>query len=745
MRLIAPLREAPATVPALGAVVLMAVWATDQAGYPLTHWAPGGVIVLALLAIALLAAPVRWAEIPVAVRIAVGCLAAYTALSFLSILWAGVPGDAWEGANRTLLYLLVFALFACWPQRGVTAALVLCVWMFALIGVALFALLHVNAAAGSATRLQALLPGGRLVYPAGYVNAAAAQWLMAFWPALLLARSRTLPWWLRGALAGGAVLLAEVALLSQSRGSVYSTAVIVVLVFALLPGRVRTFAVAVPIAAGIAAAAPAVLRVGERLSALEGALQSGVHDVLVRHNVTAAALRAVAAHRVATAARGATTAVHGATAAVLVSALVVAAVVAGGAALESRRTLAPAAAQRVHRAVAALAVAALVVVLAGGWAAAGDPLTRARHAWDTFKSPKGYGADTSTGSRLTSGLGSSRYDFYRVALDEFAAHPVVGIGADNFAEPYLAHGRSDETPHYPHSVELRTLAQTGTVGALLAILGLGAALLACARAIRRSPDLLARAIAAAAVAGFAYWAVHGSFDWFWEFAGLGAPAFALLGLGCALAPRAAGGASGAPSGAGAPLGGAGGSGEGPPSGEGALDRTLPEVAAPARGPGWPRGAMLAIGALAALAAVVSLTAPWLSELQVQSAARIWPVASATAYARLTDAARLNPLSDEPYVVAGSIALREGELARADHDFALALGRTPGDAYATLERGAIASARGERGAALVLLERAQRLDPRDQLTGAALRLVRSGGRVDIGELNRSILLNARQFS
>jgi O-antigen ligase len=679
--LTAHLREAPATVPALGALALMVVWATGQAGYPLTHWAPGGLVVLALLAIALAAVRPRLSEIPPAVRLAVACMAAYTALSFLSILWAGVPGDAWEGANRTLLYLLVFALFACCPQRGATAALLVCAWTVALIGVALFTALHVDAAAG-AGRLLALLPGGRLVYPAGYVNANAAQWLMAFWPALLLAREQRLPWGLRGVLAGGAVVLAEVALLSQSRGSVYATAALVVLVFALLPGRVRTFALAVPVAAGIGAAAPAVLRVGERVSALEGASHG------------AAALHSAAA------------AVHGATVATLLSALAVGAVVAAGAALESRRTLSPAAAARVHRGVATVAVAALVVLLAGGWAAAGDPLTRVRHAWDTFKSPRGYAADATTGSRLTSGLGSSRYDFYRVALDEFAAHPVGGIGADNFAEPYLAHGRSDETPHYPHSVELRTLVETGLVGGLLAVVGLGAALVACRRAIVRNRDSLARAVAAAAAAGFAYWAVHGSVDWFWEFAGLGGPAFALLGLGCALAPRA--------------------------------DVVPPRTSRRGR-------PLIVAGTLAALAAVASLTAPWLSELQVQSAARIWPQAPQQAYARLDSAARLDPLSDEPYVVAGSIALRLGELGRAAHDFALALRRTPGDAYATLERGAIASARGERRGALVLLERAARLSPRDPLIREALARVRGGRRVDIEELNRSILLNARQLS
>ncbi|MGA2164234.1 MAG: O-antigen ligase family protein, partial [Solirubrobacteraceae bacterium] len=626
MRLIAPLRAAPAAVPALGALALMVVWATNQAGYPLTHWAPGGLIALALLAIALLAVVPRWAEIPLSVRIAVGALAAYTALSFLSILWAGVPGDAWEGANRTLLYLLVFALFACWAQTGVTAALLLCGWVLAMVGVGLFVLLHIDAASG-ATRLIALLPGGRLVYPAGYVNADAAQWLMAAWPALLLARERRLPWWLRGALAGGAVLLAELALLSQSRGSVYAEPVMLVLVFALLPGRVRTFALLVPVVGGIAAAAPAVLRVGERVGALEGA-NGGVapHSPAVLHSATAALNTAVVA--------------------TLLSALAVGVVVAVGAALERRRTLSPAAGARVHRGLAAVAVAALVVLLAGGWAAAGNPVARARHAWDTFKSPKGYAANSNTGSRLTSGLGSSRYDFYRVALDEFAAHPLLGIGADNFAEPYLAHGRSTETPRYPHSVELRTLAQTGLVGALLALAGLGAALLAAWRALARNPDPLARAVAAAAVAGFAYWVVHGSFDWLWEFAGLGAPAFALLGLACALAPR------------------------------------MRKQAAPrGKPPRWPLA--LAVGVVA-VAAIVSLTAPWLSSLELESAAHVWVRSPAQAYARLDHAARLNPLSDEPYVVAGSIALRLGEYARADREFALALERTPGDAYATLE-------------------------------------------------------------
>jgi hypothetical protein len=658
----------------LTAVVLFIVWATDQAGYPVTHWAPGGLIVFALLAIALWSVPLGLRDVPTAVRIALGCLAAYTALSFLSILWASVPGDAWEGADRTLLYLFVFALFALWRGHGGSAALLLGAWTLAMIGLAAFVILHIDAASS----LGSLFSEGRLKYPSGYVNASAAQWLMAFWPAVLLARSERLPWALRGVLAGGAMLLAEVALLSQSRGSIYATALMLVLVFALLPGRVRTFVVLVPLAAGIGTAAPAILRVGDHLRNGE---------------VT-------------------TTTVHSAIATAIAAAIAVGLIVALGAAIETRRTFSDTSHARIRSAVGAIAIATLVAAVAGGLVAAGDPVARIRHGWDTFKSPRGYAANAS-GNRLTSGLGSQRYDFYRVALDEFAAHPLAGIGADNFQQQYLVHGRSEETPHYPHSVELRTLAQTGVTGALLALIGLGAALVAAARGLRGG-DPLGRAVVAAALGGFAYWSVHGSIDWFWEFAGLGAPAFALLGIACALSPRAA---------TGSPLTPEGVSGRRP-----ALRRLG-----------------IGVGALAAVAVALSLGAPWLSQLQVQSAARVWTRAPQAAYARLNDAARLNPLSDEAYLVAGSIALRLGDLARADHEFALALGRTSGDAYATLERGAIASTEDKPHQALELLERAARLNPRDPLTQEALRLVGEGKRVSVEELNRSILLKAQQLA
>jgi len=154
---------------------------------------------------------------------------------------------------------------------------------------------------------------------------------------------------------------------------------------------------------------------------------------------------------------------------------------------------------------------------------------------------------------------------------------------------------------------------------------------------------------------------------------------------------------------------------------------------------------MAAGALVSLAAIVSLGAPWLSQLELESAAHSWTSAPQTAYARLRTAARLNPLSDEADLLAASIALRYDELDRADAQFAKALARDPGNAYATLERGAIASARGERASALALLERAARLAPREPLTAEALSMVRAGRRVSIEQLNRSILIKAHQLA
>jgi tetratricopeptide (TPR) repeat protein len=388
--------------------------------------------------------------------------------------------------------------------------------------------------------------------------------------------------------------------------------------------------------------------------------------------------------------------------ALLLAAVAAGAIVTIGAFLEERRPVRAEAEARAHRVLGALGLAVVLAALVAGAAWVGNPSQRADDAWASFK--QGYGENRG-GNRLTSGLGSNRYDFYRVALDVFAAHPIAGAGADNFQQEYLARGRSEETPRYPHSVELGALSETGAIGAALLLTALVAGVAAGLRGTR-ARDPLARAAAVGALGAFAYWLVHGSADWFFEIAGLGAPAFAWLGLAAALAPR--------------------------PEEEHDPPRWPLLYGRPGA---WP-------AALAAALAVVVLLAPWLAGQDQVRAAQAWRTDPAGAYARLDRARALDPLSDGPDLLAGSIAVRSGDLRRADAAFARALARNPRGSYATLQRGAIASQLGRRAAAVTLLARAAALAPRDRLTRYALSIARGRGRVDVARLNEAILAEAR---
>lgn len=648
----------PIAIPCLVAVAVMIVWATSQAGQPTSHWYPGGLVILGLLVLAAATLPLRLREVPKPVLIAAGFLLAFTAWSFISITWADAKGDAWDGANRTLLYLVAFVLFGLWRHRAGAATAVVTLWILAISVIAAVVLVRTSGSAG-----LGLFREGRLRDPAGYANATAALFLMPAWPAVVMAGRSELGWALRALMGGAATLLGGVALMALSRGATFSTPIMVILLFVLVPGRARTFAALVPVALGIAVAAPVVLDANEK----------------IRDHHPAGALGSLLPT-------------------IGLAALAVAAVVAIGSLLEGR-VRKPETRRLAHRGFSAAGLLALVAVVVVALVVAGNPIHRIDDGWHSFK--QGYSNEP--GQPLTQGLGSGRYDYYTVSLDLFKDHPLRGVGADNFQQDYLAARRSDETPRYPHSVEMRTLAQTGLVGALLLIGFVLAALWGALTAIRRGSPL-GRATAAAATMAFVYWLIHGSFDWFWEFAGLGAPAFAMLGLACGLGP----GASTAP----------------PDDPERQL---LPRIAV----------------VVALVLAALSMALPWLSDTATQYAADHWREDPTAAFNRLDHAASLDPLSADPYLVAGTIALKRSDQARAKADFRQALKRQSRSAYAVLELGALASVYGDEAAALRLLTRAAALNPRDRLTRKALADVKGGRRVQIDALNDSILGRARE--
>lgn len=103
------------------AVILVLI--TKEGGFEPTSWYPAALFLLGLLAVTV-AAQARSGRLRLdtSQRVAVILFAAFVAWSFLSITWSDVKGDAWDGANRTLLYFLVFALFASLRWSGPSGA-----------------------------------------------------------------------------------------------------------------------------------------------------------------------------------------------------------------------------------------------------------------------------------------------------------------------------------------------------------------------------------------------------------------------------------------------------------------------------------------------------------------------------------------------------------------------------------------------------------------------------------------------
>jgi len=650
-------------VPALAVVALLVYWAAHGGGYAATTWEPSALVVLGLLAATVAGLGLDRIRLSRPAAIALGALAAYTAWSYLSIAWAAAPGDALDGANRTLLYLLLFALFAILPWRTWTALTALSAYALGIGVLAVVTLVRI----GSAGTAVTMFVEGRLVSPTSYENGSAALFLAGAIVPIALAARRELPVVLRGVLLGAATASLQVSVLCESRGWLFALPVVLLLAVALTPGRLRLLMWAAPPVAGTLVALPALLHVFERVDAARG-------PTAARADLIAAASHAAS-----------------------VALPVTGAVLAAGVllALADRRVAIPAGTMRTaNRAAVGLAVAVAVAGAAIGVVAThGRPDQAIARYWDRSS---GY-QPAARGSSRFARLGSNRPDFWRVSLDAFAAHPIGGVGQDNWAAFYLRHRHAGDQPRWTHSLELRLLAHTGLVGFLLFAGFLASALVATLRGRRRAPSL-ANAAAAVACLPLVVWFVHGSVDWFWEIPALSGPAFAFLALG------------------------------------GALMRREASVDAPSSPPwaGLPRALVGAgLGLLAVLAAA-ALALPYLAAREVASASDGWRADPARAFARLDRAARLNPLSAQPALVAGTIALELHEPAAAERRFAQALERDPDDWFAYFGQGLAASAAGERDRAGEYYRQARRLDPREPLLGEALKRVDGRRPLTVGE-------------
>ncbi|MGB9183428.1 MAG: O-antigen ligase family protein [Solirubrobacteraceae bacterium] len=641
-----------ALVPGVLAVGLMVLWAAHDGGYDAETWYWGALVLLAVLAVMVISLGSDRIHIPRSGVIALALFGLYVAWSYLSMTWAQSPGDALQGANRALLYLLLFSLLLILPWTP-EAALVAVVAFAVGIGVIAIVLV-VRLAAHDA--VSSLIAGSRLAAPTGYFNSTAALFTIGTLVSTCLAPNRRLPAPLRGLLLALACADLQLALIVESRGWLFTLPLVVVATIVLSKDRLR-------------------LAVFALLPATGAALL--LHRLLHVFQISGSALG------------------QGGASAGRAGLLMCAAVFAVGTLIAwTDWLLRERALSRIRRrALGTILVAATVAgaVVGGVVATGGHPIRFVTRQWNGFShQEKVFSSQAHFGD-----VGSGRYDFWRVSLDAFVAHPIGGLGQDNFADYYVPRRRTAEEPSWTHSLEMRLLAHTGAVGFLL-FTGFVVAALALALRGRRRGSPLASAVVAVALLPLMVWLIHGSVDWFWEMPALSGPALGFLGLAGSLGAQAKTAVD--------------------TSAAGAADLT----GNPLRGRrARPHPVGVVVGGVALLAGVVVLGFPYLSIREVSLASNVRLTDPAAALSDLAQAARLNPWSSGPGRLAGAIALQTGRYAVAEERFSQAIAREPGGWFSWLGAGLAASGLGRAATAARDFKAAYAINTRQPAIAVAL--------------------------
>ena len=138
------------------------------------EWLPGGLLLLALLCTAAASVEVRarlrTAPLPLVL------FGLYVVWSYLSILWAQVPADALDGANRTLVYWLVFALFTGLGISERAGSAVVLAWGLALAALGVVELIQGGDRHNKRRRFRS---GTSIAAPISYADGDAALFLSA--------------------------------------------------------------------------------------------------------------------------------------------------------------------------------------------------------------------------------------------------------------------------------------------------------------------------------------------------------------------------------------------------------------------------------------------------------------------------------------------------------------------------------------------------------------------------------------
>jgi O-antigen ligase/polysaccharide polymerase Wzy-like membrane protein len=484
-------------------VVLTAVWswwAVKQGAFFETVQLPGTIVLCAAAILIAVGAPAGpgLRQSPAAI-VALASLTALGCWTALSAVWSPAPDLAIEAGQRVLTYALAFGL-GMWLCRLLGHRVLLAMAPLAVAGAFAGVVTATGLLTGHHPR-QFLNLDGTLEYPFDYRNATGAFFLIAFWPALGLARQRATPWWLRATALGAATLCLDLAILSQSRASLIAGAAALCVYAALSRDRARA------VVWLTLAVLPALLTV-PAVKDLYQTVNAG-HPL---HSVTS---------EMHTAGR----------AAVLTSGL---ALCLGllGVGIEARIPISRRAQAVANRLVSVGLVVAVLGASVAFVAAVGDPVHWLGEKLAQFGSNR-HAELSRESTRFVLNAETQRGELWRVALLDARHHPLLGDGAGGYRYSYLRERRPNGivAVHDAHSVELENLSELGVPGLLLLVSTVVGAGTGALRARRLGPAPMS--LSAVALAAGAYWLVHASLDWFWPYPGVTAPVFALLGSACA--------------------------------------------------------------------------------------------------------------------------------------------------------------------------------------------------------------------
>ena len=448
----ARLAAEPALALALAAVVFG--WSREHGAYGTQSWASLGAL-LTICAAGLLAAGRRPSPWSAAASLA---LAGMGAVAAASVLWSGLPDVAWTRLDQALLAaaaLLTGSMLAGDERRR--ALLVDGVGL----GIALLAFEVLYRLTRSPLPAD-WIDGRKVQGPVGYHNALGAFFAVGVPLALHAASHRKLP---VRVLAGASLAGIEGALLvTQSRGALLAAALAAV-AFAAITRDVRVLAIA-----GLAAMVGAMLI--SPLRDVDAALVDSTHAVhALRHYVAWTA----------------------------VGALVLAA---AAATPPHRRTVRRALALGTLAFGCAGAVA-VVLILRPSVEGIRAKLDRAVRIEEPARLP---GGTTRLGSLSLTG----RTTVWRVAVDLYSDHPVLGAGSGSYARTWgLERETKDLYVLQPHSLELELLSENGLPGAAL----LAAFLVTAAAAVAGGRPRTLRRTRAAAAGALVALLVQASVDW----------------------------------------------------------------------------------------------------------------------------------------------------------------------------------------------------------------------------------------